>query len=248
MRRMPRARGRYRTDNKTDLLDRIAAMEERLARMERVPTIPNTAIDKGAMVIKDGSGHTIVELGTTSDSRIGLRINDTSAAAQIRLGQLASAGYGLEIADSTGKLVNLATLAFGIRAANVAASESLPGGSSAYQDLTTFGPSVQVQVGDTGNCIIIIGSTFTPGASTTAIMGVDIAGPTNRPAVAGSATDFDGAYLFSPAAPNQIGGAFSRAQLQTGLAAGTYTLTCKYRLAGVSTCFWSNRNIIAIPF
>jgi hypothetical protein len=245
---MVQARGRYRTDTNTDLLDRIAQLEARLGRLERTPSIPFTAIDKGAMVIKDGDGHTIVELGTTSDSRVGLRINNTSAEAQIRLGQLATTGYGLEIADATGHLVNLATLAFGLRSASVAATESLPGSASAYTNLTTSGPAVTVEVGDTGNCIIMLGAVFSPGGGTTAIMGVDIVGPTTRLAVAGSASDFDGAYLYSPSSPNTISAAFSRVQLQTGLAAGTYTITCKYRVAGANTCFWSNRNIVAIPF
>ena len=246
---MPRSRGRYRTDSNTDLLDIIAQLEARLSRLERTPSIPFTAIDKGAMTIKDGSGNTVVELGTTSDGRIGLRINNTLADPQIRLGQLASAGYGLEIVEpSTGHLVNLATLAFGIRSASVAATESLTGAASAYTNLATPGPAVTVEVGDTGNCIIMMGAAISPGSGTTALMGVDISGPTNRPAVAGSATDFDGAYLFSPSSPNTISAAFSRAQLQSGLLPGTYTITCKYRVAGASTCFWSNRNLVAIPF
>jgi len=246
---MPKARGRYRTDSNTDLFDRLIEMEERIARMERTPSIPNTAIDRGGMTIKDGSGNTVVEVGTTSDGRIGLRINDTSAAPQIRLGQLASSGYGLEIVEpGTSHLVNLATLAFGIRSSNVVTQESLAGGSSAYTNLATPGPSVTVDVGDTGRCIVMIGAAITPGSGTTALMGVDVSGPTNRPAVAGSATDFDGAYLFSPSSPNTIAAAFSRIQLQEGLTPGTYTMMIKYRVAGASTCFWSNRNIVAIPF
>jgi len=247
---MPKPRGRYRTDDNTDLLDKIVQLEERIERMERTPSIPFTAIDKGALTIKDGSNRTIIELGTTSDGRVGLRINDTAGVAQIRSGQLASSGYGLEVIDpSTNALVNLATLAFGIRGANVAATESITGGAgSSYRDLTTVGPSVVVNVGTSGNCIIMLGAVVSPGGGTTAIMGVDIVGPTSRFAVAGSASDFDGLYLFSPSAPNTISAAMSRVQLQTGLVAGEYTITAKYRIAGANTSFWSNRNVIAIPF
>lgn len=236
---MPKGRGRYRTEDNTDLLAKIVQLEDRIDKLERVPRIGNTSIDKGALIIKDAAGNDIVEVGLMSDGRYGLRINNTAGAAQIRAGELAGGGYGLEVVDSGGQLVSLATIAFGIRTAFIATAQSR--NNTAFGDLATVGPSVSVTVGTSGNMILLITAEQLT-AGPTAIMAADIVGPTNI-----SPSD-DKALTFaqSPSGSTLLAHSTS-AILYSGLSAGAYTITAKYRTVGGSAS-WQNRSLVAIPY
>ena len=237
---MPKARGRYRTEENTDLLARIQQLEEKIDRLERVPRIGNTAIDKGALIIKDELSNAIIEIGLLSDGRYGLRINDTAGVAQIRAGELAGGGYGLEVIDpGTGALVSLATVAFGMRTGFVATAQSR--NNTAFGDLATVGPTVTPTVGTSGNLVLFIGGeVLTVGP--TGVMSAEFSGPSSV-----SPSD-DKSYVLaqSPNASTLLMGS-CRALLYSGLSAGTYTITAKYRTVGGSVS-WQNRSLVAIPY
>lgn len=102
---------KYRKAGPGNIADMSARQGQRISRMERLPRGRTTAVDAanfeikdGALIIYDGAGNVIVEIGKTSDGRYGLRVNDTTGAAQVRAGQLASTDFGVEAPNGAGVL------------------------------------------------------------------------------------------------------------------------------------------------
>jgi hypothetical protein len=131
---MPRARGRYRTDDNNDFLERVLRLEEKVDRMERVPRIGNTAIDKGDLTIKEGS----------------LLIANASGTIVSQVGKLTTGEYGAAIDEGGHGLQQVPY----IYAASVATQE--PSSSSTFGDLATVGPTVTVPVRVSGKILVII--------------------------------------------------------------------------------------------
>lgn len=129
-------------------------------------------------------------------------------------------------------------------AAEVPTAEVTP--SSSYTDLTTPGPSRTVEVGPTGRLKVTLGAQLsvldgTVGTSGAADMSFEMTGPTPV------AADSKRALILS--VPDDLGIRLqaSRSVTVTGLAPGTYTVTCKYRVQGVGQARFSARSLDVMP-
>lgn len=172
-----------------------------------------------------------------------LKVLDDQGQLQIQLGLLPDGTYGLAAVDADGKLVTLAGLAFGLRADTDPAQGSRT--ASDFGDLTgaAVGPAVNVTIGSTGRCIVILGCKMSYGdAFAGGLMGYTISGATTRTATV------DESMESSITAENQVFSA-SKAFLVEGLNPGVNTITAKYASAanGVAALFES-RHLIAMPY
>lgn len=137
-----------------DLVSRIIALEAQVKQLS-TSTLGTSAV-RNNVTVYDNAGNAIVILGVAPDGRVGLVINDTSGNPQVRLGQLAAGGYGLEaISPVDGTLTPLSSYIFGPQTASVATDESLT--SASYSDLATVGPQVTVNVPSTGRVLVLWG-------------------------------------------------------------------------------------------
>lgn len=114
--------------------------------------------------------------------------------------------------------------------------------ASAYGDLTTVGPSVNVTISASGLCLVCVGATVTTlSASDGGFMSFAV---TSGSSVV--ASDLN-AYGFFPS-QNAAIGAGSRIALLTGLTHGPNTITAKYRdTANTGGVQFGNRTIWALP-
>lgn len=235
-----------------DLKNEVAALRKRAP-------LTNSAISSGGLLIQDGgnvvikgggslliedaAGHILGQLGLGPDGKYGLVVNDSSGNPQIRAGELESGGYGLEAVDASGNPVQLATLAFGVQAALVLASE----GSStlgSFVDLTTVGPSVSVLIGPSGRALVTMTMLMTtPGAASSSNMAFAVSGATTLAPNAQPGTFLQ----FGTNAAQVINPTVSGTFLVTGLTAGTNVFTAKYLVDNAGTRI-GNRILIVQPF
>lgn len=164
------------------------------------------------------------------------KVFDDNENERARLGLLSDGSFGLEIFDAAGKSVLAETLGFGPGGDFIATQEGTS--SSTYGDLATTGPDVDIDVGSSGRLIVLVGARIIPGENATGHMSYAISGATTR-----SASD-EKAYEVT-FVPEQ--GVFAR--VETGLNAGSHTVTAKYRRSGPSdTVNWENRVLVVFPF
>lgn len=116
---------------------------------------------------------------------------------------------------------------------------------AAYADLTTAGPAVTVDVGSSGRLQVTIGASLEvfdipAGSRGTADMSFELTGPTavapsNKRALIMRSNNTDDLVQMS------------RTKTITGLAPGTYTVTCRYRQAGSCSARFGFRSLDVIP-
>lgn len=112
--------------------------------------------------------------------------------------------------------------------------------STSYTDLATAGPAVTVTTG-TAALVILSTVVLNDTAAAEAICGVAISGATTLAAQ-------DGKALRISTSTGTVSLDGSKAQLYTGLTAGSNTFTMKYRVTGTSTGTFARRELIVIPF
>lgn len=124
-------------------------------------------------------------------------------------------------------------------AANISTDESRS--SDTFGDLSTVGPSVSVSVSPSGRLLVQVSAFIECGEADGGIMSAQLSGAnSSSPSVAN-------ALIVYIARANTAGGA-SKVILYTGLAAGTTTVTAKYRAAiGNSEGRFSDRQVWAVP-
>jgi hypothetical protein len=123
----------------------------------------NMRVLEGRLEIVNRNGEVVVEIGKTTDGRYGLRVNNNVGSPQIRAGELASGGYGLEAIDPGGMLSALSTVIFGPQVDSQDTSTDW-GQVTAYTapgDITwpttgAAGPAVTVTVGTSGRMLVIL--------------------------------------------------------------------------------------------
>lgn len=119
--------------------------------------------------------------------------------------------------------------------------------NTSYDNLTTVGPSRTVEVGATGRLKVTLGAQLqvldvTVGTSGAADMSFELTGPT------AVAADSKRALILSvPDTADDIKIQASRSVTVTGLAPGTYTVTCKYRVQGTGQARFSTRSLDVMP-
>lgn len=117
---------RYNT-GPDDLVTKIANLEARLSRLERVPRLSSAAIDSGRLEVIDNTGAVRVQAGLLDDGSYGLSVLEED---QVTLHQV--------------PFVYTATVMIGEVCS-----------SSSYTDLTTPGPTVVVPVKSSGRILIL---------------------------------------------------------------------------------------------
>lgn len=148
----------------------------------------------------------------------------------------ASFNDGTGIGNAT---IGASKLATGAAAGYVATQESTT--STSYTDLTTPGPSVTVTVGANGLLAVFLGGQLNNNTTNN---------PANMTFAASGANTIAAADLYSVYILPYTGNAGSKqgeAFLLTGLAAGSTTLTCKYKCGIGGTSLFTYRRIAAIP-
>jgi hypothetical protein len=246
-----------------DLVAWLRDLDRRLATLERSPQLTSASIKDGALTIYNAAGLPVLvlgkqstgryglsafnaagqrtlELGELASSRNGLEVPDpTTGVAQIRVGQLAAGGYGLE-AISGGQPVTLDKLAFGIQAARIDTSETHVAGGG-FADLPTVGPSVTVNVGAAGRLLVQVTCGISGGSGGQGKAGFDISGATTVAPSANSAVIVGGAV--GVAEVGQVGATY----LVTGLNPGSHTIKMMYASTGTTMTYFA-RTIAVQPF
>jgi hypothetical protein len=207
----------------------------------------NIRVLEGRLEVIDASGNTIVELGKTSDGRYGLRVNNTTMDPQIRAGELASGGYGLEAVDATNQLVSLSTLAFGIRAALVSALGTCS--STTFGNTTgTTGPAVTTIIGPSGRAIVFLSATIT--CSPIDSVGTSSGGSMSFMTDDGTITPSDDRAVGMIYTKDGIAAPHMSAAIYvSGITPGSRTFTARYRSidSGKNIAF-EDRTIIVFPY
>lgn len=194
-----------------------------------------------------------------------LDVFNNAGQKRVEAGLLSNGDYGLAAVDTaTGNLVDLATLAFGIRADVVSGSASTTAGS--MSDIAgSYGPEVFVTVGETGRCLVTVSAQIASKAQRnfsistgSGAMGFEMVhvgtavqwvGPSlSRAAYHEVYYDTEGQVMNVP----RIGfvAASTRVNLIEGIPSGLYRVTCKYIDFGDNPegATFSNRTLIVQPF
>lgn len=201
-------------------------------------------IQDGRMVIKNGLGQVIVEIGECADGRHGVQVYKDNGTRVARIGELASSvDEGIELLNDVGNLVRLSNVVFGI-SSDYNVSTANVSGTGAWVDLTgqPNSPTCQAVIGNTGKAIVLVGASLISSNGLYIGMSVRIDGP--------------GGYVRNPdtldslAASGPAGAVLhegSRAFLFDGLPAGTCTFTAKYWSSG-GTGQAGVRTIAVLPY
>ncbi|MFI6160399.1 hypothetical protein ACIA59_10665 [Micromonospora haikouensis] len=125
-----------------------------------------------------------------------------------------------------------------------------PLSSATFTDLATAGPTVDLTIGPSGRCLVMVSCLFDyNGADTQAggYMSFEISGATSR--AANEFTSVKSTFTASDASADTVswirGDRMTAASLQTGLTPGAHTITAKYKT--VNSCQFGDRLLVAIP-
>ena len=203
----------------------------------------NVEITDGALIVYNANGNKIVELGECADGRHGLQVYKDNGTRTTRVGELQSGSEGIETISDLGALVRIDTLAFGTKAASVVTKQGRIGG---WGDLATVGPLLNVDIGNSGRCIVIVsaGIEYNTLGGGNAAVGFDMAGTGGY---------FRGANVFESIwmalqADNSVSTlSVTKAIYVSGITPGNLTIAMKYWTGGQSHNFF-DRHLIAIPF
>lgn len=229
----------------------MAKMGQRVRKLETMPRIGDTSIDNGRMLVKDAAGAVVVGVGKSpASSKYGFEVYDAiTGAVQLRVGELeSSVGYGMEAVDDNGKLVTLANLAFGVKAAFNSTGITIPDNNGSWVS-NPVGPNVQdVLIGDSGRCIVFLSArincTVSTGIASSGYMGVQISGATSV------APDFYKAVGFETGTDGiTINGAFI--DLVDGLNPGLHDFSARYATfssGGTDSSDFIGQSIVVLPY
>ena len=229
-----------------------------LAADIEVGTGGNVIINEGALVIRDALGRDLIRMGLDIDSGLyGYTVRDPDAdRVVVRAGELESGGYGLEAVNTADELVSITTLAFGTTTSVVATRESTTSGS--YTNLATLGPSLTVEIGSSGRCIVIVSCyielTVPSGSAvqtSAAFMSYSVDGPTPYAALDARAAGLLFKYDIVPGPEDTSYSSYmgaSRVSMLTGLTPGTYTFNAKYNSVNGHAVYFSDRVLVVLPY
>jgi hypothetical protein len=133
---------RYNT-GPDDIAARMQNLENRIAILERVPSLSNASIDSSGLTVKEGA----------------IRVVDADGNIRIKMGKLDDGNYDITAYSADGTAtVNLAALAFGPVGAFDTNTCTSTVNFGAYADPVTgsAGPSVTVTIGSSGRCKVTI--------------------------------------------------------------------------------------------
>lgn len=187
----------------------------------------------------------------------GLKVYDDEGVLQVQVGKLPNGNYGIGALNTSGsELVELNTIALGLQVDTVWSTQSTT--SSSMTDLATYGPSVTVEVGSSGRCVITLGAQMSytvPGGlainTGAAYMGFEINGPGGAYIGPDYFSDLYRYDMVSGTSNFDIDREVSgtREFILEGIYPGTYTFTAKYMTGLIgATATFGQRVIKAQPY
>lgn len=183
-------------------------------------------------------------------SRVALEICDETGVVKALAGELTDGDYGLAVVNPAGELVKLGDFVFGPQVHEVTTQQSRS--STTFGDLATVGPTVTVNVGQTGRVLVLYACQIgwidnnTDGA-VGGEAGIEVTGATSRPV-----GDDQRLRAFTQSGGTTYNSAnFQLANMKffTGLNPGLHTFRMKYRsLTAGKNCDFDNRSIAVFPY
>lgn len=185
------------------------------------------------------------------------------------MGELSDGDYGIAVVNDSGRLTKLTDFIFGPQAAydQGEGTRTFATHAATYGDLVgaSVGPSVDVMIGETGRCLIIVGAEITWDDGTTGDfrysdtyggrMSVALSGANNVSASDAWSYYFSQAWAFefnTAVRLEQRGAANgSRMHFLTGLNPGLTTFTAKYRCVynnQIQPARFKDRTLIVFPY
>lgn len=205
-------------------------------------------IKDGNMTVLNAAGTKIVEVGECADGRHGVQVYRDTGVRVARMGELQSGDEGIEVIDDLGNLVRVDTLAFGMKSArNAAAGTRTP---SAWGHLGSPSPVVNVTIGNSGRCLVILSCTI-QGDGTSNVINGAVSFEMSGPGFSMSANAVGSLWMqVTETADGILGGnlAATRVIQVDGLPnAGVYTVQMVY-WSGFGTTTFSDRTLTVIPY
>lgn len=191
--------------------------------------------------------------------------NRTYGRVKAEMGELSDGDYGIAVVNDSGRLTKLTDFIFGPKADydQAQGNRDYDVHGTAYGDLVgaSVGPQVDVMIGDTGRCLMIVGAEITfgdAGSFSTSGQG----GGRMSVALSGANNVFASdawSYYYSELWQIAGGGTYqrhgaangSRMHFLTGLSPGLTTFTAKYRAvygAGSAPALFQDRSLIVFPY
>jgi hypothetical protein len=206
------------------LSHRLSEVERRLRGLETAPRLGNAAIHDGALeVLSTADRATVLRAGILPDGNVGLASYDPVSGAEIsRVGQPWVSAFIATAETTTARTQNT------------------------WLDLSTSGPSITVEVTDSGKVLLFFGADCIPGTNgTTSQLSFLIDG------AAQSAAEESARRLFVSNAASVFNSvSLSRHFLVTGLTPGDHTFALRYQFSetssGGSPPTWRNRGITGV--
>jgi len=194
-----------------DLSSYIRGLESRIRALETAPKLQNSSVADGTLTVRDAANLTRTQFGLLSDGT-----------------------YGLGVLDTSGTLVNMNNFVFGIRTQYINTSQNTS--SITPADLATAGPSVTVNVGNSGSVILWM----------SAFIATTVNNQTGQIFLFVDGTQVD-YQLGNSASGTPTGVSTASNRIITGLSAGNHTFALKYQSSNGSPVNFSARSIIAQP-
>lgn len=155
--------------------------------------------------------------------------------------QIAELERRLFILESTARVPQVTSAALGGQSAEVLANEST--NSTSYTNLGTAGPSVTVNVTQSGLLTVLFGHDANSPSGVVGYMAFELSGANVRAPI-----DSDAVYLtWTGSVTNPVSGHTARAKRLSGLQPGPTTVTTRYRSQTGGGAWFAHRWILALP-
>jgi hypothetical protein len=207
----------------------LTEIKDRLARLETARRLESASVGAGGLRLKGGR----------------FLAEDLSSE---RVAEITTDPAGIFLRQELIRDLALAIFADRIRFATVATVGILSGEQQTFQDLSTPGPTVTIDV-ITGTAIVFTTSEIlTPGdgggafPNSLGVMGVAVSGASTKAASVATSQGLNNLN------PDNVGVLCTRAGIFDDLTPGSNTFTAKYRAASDTQVSFSNRSIIVMAF
>jgi hypothetical protein len=205
----------------------LAEHERRLAQLERAVPYSTGWLDD------DGVERVVVGRLDDDTDEYGVRILDETDAPRVQLGVLQDGGYGLGVRNDAGQIVNVLRSLTPV-AEDIDDTDSTS--SLSYVNLAHVGPTVTVDVGETGRVL----------ATASAFIGLDNTGMTAAVSIFVDGVGTAGALALS----NQtalLAASCCSTQVIEGLTPGPHTFQMRYKVTS-GTGNFSSRTLLVQPY
>lgn len=208
----------------------------------------------GSLKVADGGDIEVAGGDVNLDQDGSFRVHDADGEVVVQAGLLPSGDHGLAAVNpADGSLVDLATLAFGMRSDHIAAEETTT--SATFTDLATVGPTISdVPIGSTRRCLVLISTQIQIVAENEQAergdVAVEVSGASS---IAPDDTKTSSAFLGAGATTQLVSVSSSATSMilldaSDGLNEGLNTFRLKYRSAFGGEVILKDRKVFVLPF